>query len=89
MAKGGTESGLATAEQLQGKEISYNNILDLDSAWALTCTFEEPAAIIIKHTNPCGVATSKVSLKDAFMKARECDPVSAFGGVMGFEQGCG
>jgi len=86
MAKGGADSGLAKAEQLQGREISYNNILDLDSAWALTCTFNEPAAVIIKHTNPCGAATSKVSLKDAFLKARECDPVSAFGGVMGFNR---
>jgi phosphoribosylaminoimidazolecarboxamide formyltransferase/IMP cyclohydrolase len=79
------ESGVAGARQLQGKELSFNNILDLEAAYQLTREFEEPVAIVIKHTNPCGVAVS-AGLADAYRKARETDPVSAFGSVLGFNR---
>jgi len=69
-------------EQLQGKELSYNNLLDLDSAMKLASAFAEPAAAIIKHTNPCGVARRE-SLAEALRAAIESDPVSAFGGIVG------
>jgi phosphoribosylaminoimidazolecarboxamide formyltransferase/IMP cyclohydrolase len=74
--------GTKPFEQLQGKELSYNNILDLDSAIRLTYAFERPAAAIIKHTNPCGVAR-RDSLAEALRAAIESDPVSAFGGIIG------
>jgi phosphoribosylaminoimidazolecarboxamide formyltransferase/IMP cyclohydrolase len=75
-------TGVANGRQLQGKELSYNNIIDLQAAWDLAQEFEEPVVAIIKHTNPCGTATGK-SLLEAYKKALECDPVSAFGGVIG------
>lgn len=78
-------SGLAGARQLQGKELSYNNIVDLDAAWGLACEFREPAAIIIKHNNPCGTAEQR-SLRDAYLRALACDPVSAFGSVIAFNR---
>ena len=81
--KGG--QGIAGAEQLQGKELSYNNLVDLDAAWQLASEFERPAAVIIKHTNPCGCA-EQATLGEAYRKAFECDPVSAFGGVLGFNR---
>lgn len=74
--------GVANAHQLQGKELSYNNIVDLQAAWDLAQEFDEPVVAIIKHTNPCGTATGK-SLAEAYRRALECDPVSAFGGVIG------
>jgi phosphoribosylaminoimidazolecarboxamide formyltransferase / IMP cyclohydrolase len=74
--------GVANGRQLQGKELSYNNIVDLQAAWDLAQEFEEPVVAIIKHTNPCGTATGK-TLLEAYKKALECDPVSAFGGVIG------
>ena len=74
--------GVANGRQLQGKELSYNNIVDLQAAWDLAQEFEEPVVAIIKHTNPCGTATGK-TLVEAYKKALECDPVSAFGGVIG------
>jgi phosphoribosylaminoimidazolecarboxamide formyltransferase/IMP cyclohydrolase len=74
--------GIAHARQLQGKELSYNNIVDLQAAWDLAQEFTEPVCAIIKHTNPCGTATGK-TLVEAYKKALECDPVSAFGGVIG------
>ena len=74
-------SGLAGAKQLQGKELSYNNLVDLDSAWALVREFEQPAVAIIKHNNPCGAAEDD-SLRAAYINALACDPVSAFGGVI-------
>jgi phosphoribosylaminoimidazolecarboxamide formyltransferase/IMP cyclohydrolase len=67
---------------LQGKELSYNNIVDLQAAWDLAQEFDEPVCAIIKHTNPCGTATGK-TLAEAYKRALECDPVSAFGGVIG------
>ena len=75
-------AGVANARQLQGKELSYNNIVDLQAAWDLAQEFEEPVCAIIKHTNPCGTATGK-TLAEAYVRALECDPVSAFGGVIG------
>ncbi|MFP5228405.1 MAG: bifunctional phosphoribosylaminoimidazolecarboxamide formyltransferase/IMP cyclohydrolase [Acidobacteriota bacterium] len=74
--------GIAAAQQLQGKELSYNNLVDLDACWELAQEFEEPACAIIKHTNPCGAATGS-NLLEAYRKALVADPVSAFGGVIG------
>jgi phosphoribosylaminoimidazolecarboxamide formyltransferase/IMP cyclohydrolase len=78
----GSATGVANCRQLQGKELSYNNIVDLQAAWELAEEFDEPVCAIIKHTNPCGTATGK-SLAEAYGKALDCDPVSAFGGVIG------
>jgi phosphoribosylaminoimidazolecarboxamide formyltransferase/IMP cyclohydrolase len=75
-------NGVAAAQQLQGKELSYNNLVDLDACWDLAQEFDEPAAAIIKHTNPCGAATGS-NLLEAYRKALVADPVSAFGGVIG------
>jgi len=75
-------SGVAHAKQVQGKELSYNNIVDLQAAWDLASEFDETVCAIIKHTNPCGTATGK-TLAEAYVRALECDPVSAFGGVIG------
>jgi phosphoribosylaminoimidazolecarboxamide formyltransferase / IMP cyclohydrolase len=82
MYSDGSRKGVANALQLQGKELSYNNIVDLEAAWDLAQEFEEPVCAIIKHTNPCGTATGK-TLVEAYQRALECDPVSAFGGVIG------
>jgi phosphoribosylaminoimidazolecarboxamide formyltransferase / IMP cyclohydrolase len=82
MYSDGSGNGVANARQLQGKELSYNNIVDLQAAWDLAQDFEEPVCAIIKHTNPCGTATGK-TLAEAYKRALECDPVSAFGGVIG------
>ncbi len=73
--------GVASARQLHGKELSYNNLLDLHAAWELVQEFSEPVLAIIKHTNPCGVATAD-ALLEAFHRARATDPVSAFGGIL-------
>jgi phosphoribosylaminoimidazolecarboxamide formyltransferase / IMP cyclohydrolase len=77
--------GIAGAKQLQGKELSYNNLVDLDAAWQLVQEFTDPAAAIIKHTNPCGCAEQS-TLTLAYSKAFEADPVSAFGGVLAFNR---
>src|SRR6185503_20172586 len=82
MYSDGSGVGVANARQLQGKELSYNNIVDLQAAWDLAQDFDETVCTIIKHTNPCGTATAP-RLVDAYKKALECDPVSAFGGVIG------
>ncbi len=82
MYSDGSGVGVANARQLQGKELSYNNIVDLQAAWDLAQEFDEPVCAIIKHTNPCGTATGK-TLAEAYKRALECDPVSAFGGVIG------
>lgn len=74
-------AGAATAEQIQGKELSYNNINDTDAAFELVAEFDEPAITIIKHANPCGVAVGE-NILDAYEKALLCDPVSAFGGII-------
>ncbi len=82
MYSDGSGTGVANGRQLQGKELSYNNIVDLQAAWDLAQEFTEPVCAIIKHTNPCGTGTGK-TLAEAYKKALECDPVSAFGGVIG------
>ncbi len=74
--------GLAQAEQLHGKEMSYNNYTDADAAWRAAFDHEEICVAIIKHANPCGIAISSISVADAHRKAHECDPLSAFGGVI-------
>ena len=81
----GTGLGVAGARQLQGKELSFNNIVDLDACWELAQEFDEPAVIIVKHTNPCGAATG-ASILEAYAKALACDPVSAYGGVIGINR---
>jgi len=78
---GRAPAGLAAAKQLQGKELSYNNFVDLEAARSLAVEFEKPAAVIIKHNNPCGTAEQD-SLREAYLKALACDPVSAFGSVI-------
>jgi phosphoribosylaminoimidazolecarboxamide formyltransferase/IMP cyclohydrolase len=78
-------SGIAGAEQLQGKELSYNNLVDLDAAWQLACEFSKPAVAIIKHTNPCGCAEQD-TLAEAYRQALAADPVSAYGGVLGINR---
>jgi phosphoribosylaminoimidazolecarboxamide formyltransferase/IMP cyclohydrolase len=78
---GSPQPGVATARQIQGKELSYNNINDTDAAYALVAEFEEPAVAIIKHANPCGVAVAG-DLAMAYQRALVCDPVSAFGGII-------
>ncbi len=77
--------GLAAAKQLQGKELSYNNFVDLEAARSLAAEFKNAAAVIIKHNNPCGTA-EQATLLDAYAKALACDPVSAFGGVLAFNR---
>ena len=79
------KTGIAGAEQLQGKELSYNNLVDLDAAWQLVAEFDAPASAIIKHTNPCGCA-EQPALAGSYRKAFEADPVSAFGGVLAFNR---
>lgn len=83
----GPPSGLAAADQLHGKELSYNNILDTDAAWQLVSELEGIAAVIIKHSNPCGAAIGD-SPSDAYAKALECDRTSAFGGIVALNQVC-
>jgi len=78
----GSGKGVANGKQLQGKELSYNNIVDLQAAWDLAQEFDETVCAIIKHTNPCGTAVA-ATLVEAYKRALECDPVSAFGGVIG------
>jgi phosphoribosylaminoimidazolecarboxamide formyltransferase / IMP cyclohydrolase len=81
----GTDTGIAGARQLQGKELSYNNLVDLDAAWELVQEFAQPAAAIIKHSNPSGAATG-ASVVEAYQKALAADPVSAFGSVIGINR---
>ncbi|MET0233633.1 MAG: bifunctional phosphoribosylaminoimidazolecarboxamide formyltransferase/IMP cyclohydrolase [Kibdelosporangium sp.] len=75
-------SGLATAEQLHGKEMSYNNYVDADAAYRAAYDHAAPAVAIIKHANPCGIAVSAVDIAEAHRNAHACDPVSAYGGVI-------
>src|SRR6266702_536206 len=84
----GSGKGVAAAKQLQGKELSYNNIVDLDACWELVSEFDaasDAAVAIIKHTNPCGASTGATVL-EAYRRALEADPVSAFGGVIGINR---
>jgi phosphoribosylaminoimidazolecarboxamide formyltransferase/IMP cyclohydrolase len=90
-AAGGARDSIAEpcvtgARQLQGKELSFNNIVDANAAFELVKEFNETCAVAIKHTNPCGVATSRTALADAFRTARACDPVSIFGGIVAFNR---
>src|SRR5690606_9720729 len=79
------EGALASYRQLQGKELSYNNIADADAAWECVKTFEEAACVIIKHANPCGVAVGATP-GEAYAKALQTDPTSAFGGIIAFNR---
>ncbi len=78
-------SGFGAAEIIQGKELSFTNLLDLDAAARIVLEFDEPAATVIKHTNPCGAAIG-TSIAEAYVRAREADPVSAFGGIVGLNR---
>ena len=80
-ALGGAPRGLAAARQLQGKELSFNNLNDLNAAWELLLEFSEPAAVAVKHTNPCGAAVAATP-EEAYNLAYEADPVSIFGGIV-------
>jgi phosphoribosylaminoimidazolecarboxamide formyltransferase/IMP cyclohydrolase len=77
--------GIAGYRQLQGKELSYNNVADADAAWECVKSFTEPACVIVKHANPCGVAIAKGPL-EAYRKAFRTDPASAFGGILAFNR---
>jgi phosphoribosylaminoimidazolecarboxamide formyltransferase/IMP cyclohydrolase len=81
-----TGPSIARAKQFQGKELSFNNILDADAALSTVLEFSDIATVAIKHNNPCGVALSRKSLADSFRKAKACDPVSIFGGVIAFNR---
>jgi phosphoribosylaminoimidazolecarboxamide formyltransferase/IMP cyclohydrolase len=84
----GTEANkpiVISAKQIHGKELSYNNYLDLESAWRLVHEFDTPACTIIKHNNPCGCAEGGY-IKDAYLKVLSCDPISAFGGIIAFNK---
>ena len=80
-----TSQDIVSAQKIQGKELSFNNIIDLEAAWQLAKDFEAGSAVIIKHTNPSGVAVGD-NQQEIFIKARETDPISAFGGVIGFNR---
>jgi phosphoribosylaminoimidazolecarboxamide formyltransferase/IMP cyclohydrolase len=82
---GPARPGVASAEQIQGKELSYNNLNDTDAAFELVAEFADPACAIIKHANPCGVAVGD-DLAAAYARALACDPVSAFGGILAFNR---
>ncbi len=82
---GSTLFSVAAARKLQGKELSFNNILDLDAAWRLVTELEGPACVIVKHTNPCGTALGSGPL-EAYERAWSCDPTSAFGGILAFNE---
>ena len=79
---GGAPMGLAAARPLHGPELSYNNLLDWSAALGLLLEFDDPAAVVIKHTNPCGVAVG-AAVGDAMRRANACDPVSIYGGIVG------
>jgi phosphoribosylaminoimidazolecarboxamide formyltransferase/IMP cyclohydrolase len=81
-------TGLGNSEQLQGKELSYNNLLDADAAWRLATALEPPAAVVVKHTNPSGAACGP-SLEGALRRARACDEAAAFGGIVALSDPCG
>ena len=83
--RGEAAGGIGAFRQLQGKELSYNNIADADAAWECVKAFERPTCVIVKHANPCGVATAQV-LAEAYQKAFATDPTSAFGGIIAFNR---
>lgn len=81
------QTGILSAKQHQGKALSYNNLLDAQAAWACLQTFEEPACVIVKHANPCGVAVAD-TIEQAYQRAYQADPVSAFGGIVALNRPC-
>jgi phosphoribosylaminoimidazolecarboxamide formyltransferase/IMP cyclohydrolase len=81
----GQSTGLGAVQILQGKELSYTNLLDLDAAARIVLEFDEPAAVVIKHTNPCGAATGETGA-DAYIRARDADSLAAFGGIVGLNR---
>jgi phosphoribosylaminoimidazolecarboxamide formyltransferase / IMP cyclohydrolase len=83
----GAPSGLVAAEQLHGKELSYNNVMDADAAWRLVLELDRPGAVIIKHSNPCGAAVAD-SMAAAYLRAFDCDRTSAFGGIVALNERC-
>ena len=82
---GSTVYSVAAARKVQGKELSFNNILDLDAAWRLVADIHDPACVVVKHTNPCGTARG-AGMQDAFARAWASDPLSAFGGIVAFNR---
>ncbi len=82
-----SEISVTNARQLHGKELSFNNIIDINAALEIVKEFNEPAACVIKHTNPCGAATA-ASITEAYVKAFDADPLSAFGGIVGLNRPC-
>ena len=82
---GSTLYSVAAARKLQGKELSFNNILDLDAAWRLVTEIHEPACVVVKHSNPCGTGLGALPF-EALERAWECDPLSAFGGILAFNR---
>ena len=80
-----SSGGIAQARQLHGRELSFNNLMDADAAWNTVCDFEETSAVVIKHTNPCGLACHPDQV-EAYRRAYSGDPVSAFGGIAGFNR---
>ena len=84
-ASTGSLTGLSDSRQLHGKELSFNNLLDLDAAMQIVCAFEQPCAVVIKHNSPCGIACA-AELSRAFRRAFEGDPLSAFGGIVGLNR---
>lgn len=81
----GEQSWWSNAEQLGGREMSYLNVFDADAAWSLVHRFSEPAAVVVKHANPCGLAVAP-DIETAYKRAHECDPMSAFGGIVGLNR---
>ena len=82
---GQASGGIARAEQLHGRELSFNNLMDADAAWRVVCDFDQPTVAVIKHTNPCGLASHE-DQAEAYRRAYEGDSVSAFGGIVGFNR---
>ena len=82
---GGTPVGIAHAKQLHGRELSYNNLMDADAAWRTVCDFDDPTVAVIKHANPCGLASHQ-DQAEAYNRAYEGDSVSAFGGIVGYNR---
>ena len=82
---GQPSGGIARAEQLHGRELSFNNLMDADAAWRVVCDFDRPTVAVIKHTNPCGLASHQ-DQAEAYKRAYEGDSVSAFGGIVGFNR---
>jgi phosphoribosylaminoimidazolecarboxamide formyltransferase/IMP cyclohydrolase len=85
VSSGGGSGGLARARQLHGRELSFNNLMDADAAWRIVSDYADPTVCVIKHANPCGLASSD-DVAEGYRRAYEGDPVSAFGGIVGFNR---